>query len=321
MPVIFKLLRFMAVFAGLIITIFLGFRIAAMFRETETAEASAPANGRFVATTQGRIFVTETGSSSDRPVLLIHGSGAWGGLWSETAMALAQKGYRSIALDLPPFGFSDRPASEDYSRTAQARRILALVTAMKLDRPIIVGHSFGGGPALEAVMRSPQTFSRVVLVDPALGIDVPVTDLPFVLRTQAAREVAISSAVTNPLLTRKMLASLIYRKDRAGPPYVDILQRPLHRSGSTAAIAAWLPALLQTDPNAVSAHSANYRRLTVSMSIIWGSKDSVTPLNQMRQLKSLVPASSVTILPDTGHIPQVEDPIAFQRALTEAIKK
>lgn len=181
MLVTFKLLRFMAVLAGLIIIVFLGFRVAAIYRETETAEALAPANGRFVATTEDRIFVTETGSVSGKPALLIHGSGAWGGLWSETATVLAQKGYRSIALDLPPFGFSDRPASKDYSRTAQARRILALVAAMKLDRPVIVGHSFGGGPALEAVMRSPQTFSRIILVDPALGIDEPVTDLPFVL--------------------------------------------------------------------------------------------------------------------------------------------
>jgi pimeloyl-ACP methyl ester carboxylesterase len=118
-----------------------------------------------------------------------------------------------------------------------------------------------------------------------------------------------------------MLASLIYRKDRAGPPYVDILQRPLHRSGSTAAIAAWLPALLQTDPNAVSAQSTSYTEFNVPMGIIWGAKDSVTPLDQLRQLKSLVPTASVTILPNTGHIPQVEDPIAFQRALIEAIHK
>ena len=161
------------------------FRISASVRETQTADAAAPPSGSFVSTPMGRVFISTAGPASGRPVVLVHGSGAWGGLWGETSAMLAARGYRAIALDLPPFGFSDRPVSRDYRRSTQARRILALVDAMQLERPIIVGHSFGGGPALEAAMLAPKRFGRVVLVDPALGIDSPVTPLPLYLRKRS----------------------------------------------------------------------------------------------------------------------------------------
>ena len=297
------------------------FRMSAALRETRTADAAAPPSGNFVSTAMGRVFVSTTGPASGRPVILIHGSGAWGGLWDETSAMLAARGYRAIALDLPPFGFSDRPASQDYRRSTQARRILALADAMHLDRPIIVGHSFGGGPALEATMIAPKRFEQIVLVDPALGIDAPIAPLPFYLKSQSVRSVLVSAAITNPLLTKRMLQLLIHRKDRAVPNYVAVLQRPLHREGTTYSIAAWLPFLIQTDASALSARSVNYRRIVLPLSIIWGDRDTVTPLDQLTKLHALVPDAEIALLHDVGHIPQIEDPAAFQSALLEALKR
>ena len=82
-----------------------GARTAAVLRETQTAAQVAPSEGRFVDTAQGRIFVLEQGPADGVPVLLAHGTGAWAGLWQPVLEALAEKGYRAIAFDLPPFGF------------------------------------------------------------------------------------------------------------------------------------------------------------------------------------------------------------------------
>ncbi len=314
-----NILRGLVAIALIIALVIIGFRVAASFREGQTADAAAPATGRFVTTAKGRIFVSLTGPRQGKPVVLIHGSGAWGGLWTETSNALAKSGYRAIALDLPPFGFSDRPSSHDYSRVAQADRILALVDAMNLNKPIIVGHSFGGGPAIEAVMRAPDRFAKVILVDPALGIDAPISKPLLPLRSQVIREGLVATAITNPLLTKRMLQTLIYRKDRAIPAYVAILQQPLTRSGTTSAIAQWLPYLLQNDPHALSGHGASYKALQVPIAIIWGDKDTVTPLTQLKHLHGLVPTASVKLLHNTGHIPQVEDPDNFQNALLNAL--
>jgi pimeloyl-ACP methyl ester carboxylesterase len=313
--------RLIAIVCAVVFSVLIGLRIAASSRETQSADIAAPASGSFVATAMGRVFVSTAGPANGRPVILVHGSGAWGGLWGETSAMLAGRGYRAIALDLPPFGFSERPVSGDYRRSVQARRVLALADAMRLDRPIIVGHSFGGGPVLEAAMLAPARFGKVVLVDPALGIDAAVAPLPVYLRSQAVRSTLVSAAITNPLLTKQMLQTLIYRKDRALPGYVAVLQRPLGRTGTTDAIAAWLPFLVQTDPAALSAHSANYRRIALPLSIIWGDRDTVTPLDQLARLHALLPSARVALLKDVGHIPQVEDTTQFQAALLSSLTR
>ena len=72
-------------------------------------------------TRSGGVFVQEKGPADGIPVVLFHGTAAWSELWRRTSDALAAAGFRVIALDLPPFGFSDRPGS--YTRQDQAARI------------------------------------------------------------------------------------------------------------------------------------------------------------------------------------------------------
>ena len=304
----------------LMITLLVGVCVAQAWRhETLSTEAAAPPSGQLIATSAGRMFVTSEGPSTGRPVVLVHGSGAWGGLWAETSHRLAGAGYRAIAIDLPPFGFSDRPASRDYSRTAQAERILAVARAMKLKGPFIVGHSFGGGPATEAVMRAPGLFSKLVLVDPALGIDTPPGEAPLLLRPKLLRTTLVATTVTNPIMTKRLLQTLLFRKNRATPAYVEVLQRPLTRQGSTDAVADWLPSLLTSDPAALSGRSAGYRALALPVAVIWGREDKVTPLFQLDKLRTVVPKASVAILDGVGHIPQIEDPERFQDALLKSL--
>jgi pimeloyl-ACP methyl ester carboxylesterase len=305
---------------SIILVALVGLRIAADRREG-SGTAAPPASGAMVTTTKGRIFVSTIGPRDGQAVLFVHGSGAWSGLWQATSVSLAARGYRVIALDLPPFGFSDRPAAGDYGRTAQARRIMALVDAMQLSHPIIVGHSFGAGPAVEAVMRNPWRFRQLVLVDAALGIDAPSEPLPWLLRSQVAREHLVAATVTNPALTRTLLRQLIHRKERASPAIVAILQKPMGRPGSTAAVAHWLPSLLQADPTSLSGRASNYALLRGPVAIIWGADDTVTPVDQAARLRQLVPHAQMTILRDAGHIPQIERPAQFQAALAQVLTR
>src|ERR1051325_7326634 len=85
-----------------------GFRVAAAWCETASAADLAPAAGQFVTTRSGRVFIQEAGPRDGVPVVLFHGTAAWSELWRATMTALAGERYRVIALDIPPFGFSDR---------------------------------------------------------------------------------------------------------------------------------------------------------------------------------------------------------------------
>ena len=66
---------------------------------------------------------------------------------------------------------------------------------------------------------------------------------------------------------------------------------------------------------------AAYARLKLPTAILWGDKDTVTPVEQANDLKALIPQASLTWLPDLGHIPQIEDPAFFNEALLKALAK
>ncbi|MGV7219673.1 alpha/beta fold hydrolase [Bradyrhizobium sp. UFLA05-112] len=316
-----KILRGAAKLCGalllLVVAAIIAFRLAAAFRETAGRTDLAPSSGHWVTTRSGDVFIQEMGPLSGVPVVLFHGTAAWSELWRATSDALAAGGYHVIALDLPPFGFSDRPGG--YTRQDQAERVSDVLEKLKVTPAVIVGHSFGAGAATELVLRFPARARALVLVDAALGLMAEPSDPPAVLRPKWLREMLVSLTVTNPLATKMLLQSLIARKDRALPAYVEILQRPLTRQNSTSDIADWLYYFTGTDRGAMSADRAAYAQLKQPIAILWGEMDTVTPRAQAYDLKALLPQAHLTLLPGLGHIPQIEDPGQFNDALLKAL--
>ena len=224
-----------------------------------------------------------------------------------------------IALDIPPFGFSDRAGG--YARSDQVVRVNDVLNALRATAAVIVGHSVGSGVAAEFVMRYPQSARGFVLIDPALGLTSPPSDLLPLFRPKWIREILVSLTVTNPLATKPLLRSMIARKDRALPQYIDVLQRPWVLRGSTPAFADWLQEFLGYERDALSNDRQSYRRIKIPVALLWGDKDTVTPLDQAYDLQTLLPQATLTILPGLGHIPQIEDPAAFNDALLKALGK
>jgi pimeloyl-ACP methyl ester carboxylesterase len=197
----------------LAVAVIAGFPLAAALRETGARTELAPSTGHLVSTGSGSIFVQEKGPADGVPVVLFHGTAAWSELWRRTIDALASAGFRVIALDLPPFGFSDRPGS--YTRRDQAARVNDVLGELRAAPAIIVGHSFGAGAATEFAMRYQERARALVLVDAALGLTAPASDPPLLLQPQWIREILVSLTITNPLATRMLLKSLIEKKERA----------------------------------------------------------------------------------------------------------
>jgi alpha-beta hydrolase superfamily lysophospholipase len=133
-------------------------------RETQRRDDAAPKSGRFVTVSDGEIYVQETGTASDRPILFIHGVGAWSELWRETLDQCPPRGLYCIGLDLPPFGFSEVAEGAHYTRVDQAKRIVEVMRQIDPGATFtLVGHSFGAGPTVEAVMRDSSSPARLRL--------------------------------------------------------------------------------------------------------------------------------------------------------------
>lgn len=299
------------------ILVITSFRLAASIRETGTRAGLAPRGGHLVPTSSGGVFVQENGPADGVPVVLFHGSVAWSEFWRRTIDALAAAGFRVIALDMPPFGFSDRPGH--YARSDQAPRINDVLRHLQIVHPIIVGHSVGSGAATEFVMRYPESPRALVLIDPALGLTSPPSEPHPIFRPKWIREIVISLTLTNPLATRPLLELMIAKKERALPEYIAILQRPWMLRDSTPDFADWLYDFLGSESGSLSADRGSYPRIKIPVALLWGDQDTVTPLDQAHDLQTLVPQATLTLLPGLGHIPQIEDPDMFNDALLRAL--
>lgn len=309
----------LASLAVLIVGAGLTFRSVAAFRESG---AALPAGSSFIPTRSGRVAVRIEGPARGEIVLIVHGTAAWSGFWRDMSRHLGGRGWRVVAVDLPPFGYSDRDPQARYDRVTQAERLSDVIRASGAGRAIVLGHSFGAGAATELALRHPEQLRQLVLVDAALGTLDPGRGKSAMVRTVETRAIAegvTAATVTNPLATRRLLRSFMARKD-AADPWVGVVQQPMRRTGTTSAYAAWLPALFETDDGAWSRHSARLAAMRVPVAIIWGDADTVTPIEQGRRLERLMRAASFTVLKDVGHIPHIEAPSAFAAALDGALQ-
>ena len=104
-------------------------------------------------------------------LLFVQGTGAWSGAWRPATTMLGNAGFHAIAIDLPPFGFSERPGQPLYDKQDQGKRIVGVLDALRIQRVILVGHSFGAGPTMEAAFLKPERVRGLVLVDAALNLE------------------------------------------------------------------------------------------------------------------------------------------------------
>jgi pimeloyl-ACP methyl ester carboxylesterase len=272
------------------------------------------------------MFVQEDGPAGGPAVLLVHAAGGWSGTWRPTMEALARAGFRAIAVDMPPLGYSLRPAAPRYGREDQARRLLGVLDALDVTRAVVVGLSFGGRAATEAAMMAPDRVSALVLVDAALSLpregEAPAPSgglLAALLGTPVLGQVA-SATLSSPLLTHRLLTLFVHDPRSATPEWVSIYQRPLTVRGTTAAVASWLPGALAKREPARSLDPASYAAVPMPTLIIWGAEDTITPPSDARRLSSLIPNAQLVMLPDVGHLPPLEDTRAFNAALIEFLE-
>ena len=292
----------------------------------EAQGVAAPATGARVKAGDADIFLQRLGAPERPAVVIVPGTAAWSGFWASAAQRLAREGFYVIAADLPPFGFSSRPEG-GYGRAAQAERLAGLLDGLKLQKPLLLAHSFGAGAAVELAMRHPGKLGGLMLVDGALGL-APEGEAPAdpvwlreLLGAPLVARALVDAVLVNPWLTRRLLAGLLARPEAASEAAVAVLQTPLAREGTSAAYAQWLPSLLLPETEAMSACPDAYRALALPVALIWGAEDRVTPLAQGERLRALIPGATLDVLPGLGHIPHLEDEGAFTAAAARRLRE
>lgn len=307
--------RWLLVVLLVAVTAFAVIRLAAGMRERDRR---FPAHLDAVDTPLGRVMVDKRGPATGLTVLIIPGTAGWSGFWREVSEHLAARGYHVVAVDLPPFGYSEHDAAARYDRRSQATRLAAVLTATTRNPAIVVAHSFGGGPATELALSHSDQVARLVLIDGALGeLDPQSAGGVFLLRSSLIAQPLIAATLSNPHAIGALSRSMLAHKEAAAR-WQEALRAPMRRPGTTAAYAAWLPSLLAADDGASSRRADALFRMKPPVRLIWGEADTVTPIAQGLHLARLFGAP-ITRLPGVGHVPHIEDPVHFLPALDAAI--
>jgi pimeloyl-ACP methyl ester carboxylesterase len=252
-------------------------------------------------------------------VVLIHGMLNSSSHWQEVSQLLAEN-HTVIAPDLIGHGDSAAPRG-DYSLGAHAASIRDLLAAIGIERATIVGHSLGGGVAMQFFYQFPQRVERLVLVSSGgLGREVSP-----VLRTAALPGMSLLLSLTiHPGLLARMRGAgerLSTRGVRAGVFLQAIARalRPLENADARQAFLHTLRAVIDVRGQRVGATDRLGLLETMPTLIVWGERDRTIPIEHGRLAHEAIPHSSFRTLPGVAHFPHLEDPQALARVLREFI--
>jgi pimeloyl-ACP methyl ester carboxylesterase len=264
-------------------------------------------------TLHGRpVSYVEAGSG---PVLLlIHGMAGTYENWQAVIEPLAER-HTVLAPDLPGHG-SSAPGGGDYSLGALAAGLRDLLVALGHDRATLVGHSLGGGVAMQFAYQFPEITERLVLVSSGgLGPEVspvlraaalPGADL-FIAAT------AGPGAIAGSALARGLAA--VGLRPNADVAEVARGYASLSDPGRRAAFLATLRAVVGTDGQRVAAGDRLYLAEGVPVLILWGRGDRIIPVHHGERAHLAIPGSRLEVFDGSGHLPQLDAPGRFVAVL------
>jgi pimeloyl-ACP methyl ester carboxylesterase len=259
-------------------------------------------------------------AGSGPAVVLIHGMLNSSIHWQSVAMNLARE-HTVLVPDLIGHGDSAAPRG-DYSLGAHAASIRDLMTAIGIDRASIVGHSLGGGVAMQFFYQFPQRVERLALVSSG-GLGREVSPM---LRTAALPGFStLLSATIRPRLLRTIAGTGRAMRERkvGGGVYLQAIARalrPLENAEARQAFLQTLRSVIDVRGQRVSATDRLYLLETMPTLIVWGERDNTIPISHGRLAHDAIPHSFFHTLPDAAHFPNLEDPDGLSQLLREFIQ-
>jgi pimeloyl-ACP methyl ester carboxylesterase len=254
-------------------------------------------------------------------VLLVHGIAGTSEQWADVAPVLAEE-YTVIAPDLLGHGDSAKPIG-DYSLGAYAVSLRDLLIALGHRRATVVGHSLGGGVAMQFAYEYPVFCERLVVVSSGgLGREVHpllrAATLPgseLVLPLIASQRVLAWGGAVGQILSRFGL--------RAGPDIAEMARgyASLADSEARSAFLHTVRAVIDHNGQRVSAADRLYLSSMLPSLIVWGRRDPLIPATHGEAAHRLMPGSRLEIFERAGHFPQLDDPIRFAAVLREFLEE
>lgn len=253
-----------------------------------------------------RIHYQDAGDENAPAVVLIHGFISSTLIWSDVFLPLAAAGFRVIALDLPGYGYSDKPADGRYTIDSQAYAVVSLMNRLEIDEATIVGASYGAAVAATIALDYPERVSRLVLVG-AVTNDEPMKKfLPRIGRLPLVGDVATPLFLGSRWVLRERMKSMYRRSGRMLDQRKFAARHHLLATANTH--RAMLRTLRRWNASRIANEAHLIRRPTL---ILWGEVDEQIPLSDGVYLHEEIPGARLIVFRNCGHLPPVECPEKF----------
>ncbi|HYE34204.1 alpha/beta fold hydrolase [Methylocaldum sp.] len=241
------------------------------------------------------------------PVVFLHGIADSAHTW-QWVMPILARSYRVFAPSLPGFGQSDKPAVP-YSPEFFTKFVSAFLDALGLQRVCLVGNSLGGLVAMRLALSAPARVSALVLIGSA-GLGRAVSMTMRLLSLPGVRKIAtlwFRTAFGARVWVFQLSGLLIAQPQRSPLSWLEGLYQMARMPGYLEAVAA-------TTVSAVNLRGQReilldqLSKLTVPTLLLWGERDRMVPVRHAQAAVARLVQGQLEVLPDCGHLPQVEQP-------------
>ena len=247
------------------------------------------------------------GHQGEPPLLMLHGLGTTGRLWSDVARDL-ERGHRSIVPDLAGCGRSERPDRRRCAPTAQAELMLALLSELQHERAVVVGHDAGGAVAVHIAALAPERVSALVLTGSPLHDDVWPPPMALPLRVPVLGSVFGGLLrYAGPATARVVTGLAGSTAGGSGPPAGELAAYAAALAGPEA--GRGLRDFVESfDASAVQAALEVVAAAAPPTLVLWGEEDRRLPVTYGARVAAALPGATWVPIAGAGHLLPTERP-------------
>jgi 4,5:9,10-diseco-3-hydroxy-5,9,17-trioxoandrosta-1(10),2-diene-4-oate hydrolase len=254
------------------------------------------------------------------PVVLLHGGGPGASAWSNFGRNLPAfaESYRTLLVDQPGFGYSDKPEITGQFFTFSADALLGLLDSLGIERVHLVGNSLGGGTAVRFALRHPDRAGRLVLMAPGgLGVNVFSPD-----PTEGVKKLYQFAAPPGPSKEKlaEFLRTLVFDKSLVTDELVEERYRVAADPDSLRAMASMGASFTRPETFEEGMLWREAYRLRQRVLLVWGREDRVNPLDGALLALKMIPRAQLHVFGRCGHWAQLEQFDAFNRLTLDFLR-
>ena len=247
------------------------------------------------------VWIEGLENTKETPIILIHGFTANSYTWRFNIKELG-KIFPVYALDLPGFGYSDKPLDFQYDLDGYAAFIIKFMDAMKIKKAILVGNSMGGGVVLKTELTYPERVAKLVLID-SMGyqgdndrfwvfelMNYPV--IGEVLMSLNHRYMMVSSLKSGPYYDNSFVT------DDVVDSYFNVYETENARK---------IPLIIMRDiSKEYPFEEGELKKVKAPTMVLWGAEDNLISPSLVENFVRDIKDSKAVVFPEAGHMPQEE---------------